>query len=897
MYGLWLYKEIQTEYGYCKVEILRKEYSGSEIEIGALAANSLTIALENLGSITDPIGKSVCSFSIIDTEQISYDDFFTPDATALKVIVSTKVGNGAYVTRWSGYVTPDFFAENLTYRTPISISARDNIGYLNDVDFDMVATTTTVRNLITSAFTRIASDYPMNVVFATEKQTAEGIKAIDATISTALLVEGSWYEALEAVLHDLGLQMRWVDNNAIAIIDVSQIPEYYAVQSFNFINASGYREILPAWRELNQNQDYGVFSNFYRGYIDSDAKIEYAANSDISSNILLYQPKEETQWRREGSIYFLNFFNSYNQYIDDDKAESIFVTGVKPTASTTEVLASKMVYSQRVTKVNKQINVSFNLNDTLRTPLATQYTRGEYNTLYLPSELSGQGLSQLKSPRPYQLKYRFNIFLRADDGSNYVMREDWVDASTLETDQPFIEFLTEKLKTVYSGVNTAQGARRYVYTNYDNNKEYSITINSIPKPGMLEFAVYPWTMEEEDARANDVYQRGAKISDITFAVKIKTNGIESNVAVGDLHNVKEKQDYKFGQVPQNDGDMIAYAGGLFYSDTYTAINGFQRNAESVNYNLLELVGREIIHFNKKNYNKLSGTIKNLEKEPLMFNKLFVREAKTYAPFAYSLNVIANEMEITTMQEVEPYTVAELNQLHVAAVSNGASVVGMGSQSYLQYGTSGTSQRIYQLPEASEKELEDAYLIIDKDGNSSAKRVSTHKMGINEEKLAEYLERYSYITTSIGDKRYLRKIETLEKTIDTLVGRVATLELLHPSTSPEGKVSVELNDKAVDVNGYVCTIESLEVRLINSSQRERTVIVSVQPTSGYIVGNPVGSFNIESVTIPASSSVRVEMVDEPVSWEIVNLTALVDVTINEQGEESITQTFNIYSDKN
>ena len=93
MYGKWLYKEISTEYGACKVEIYRKNYTGVSIEIGALAADSLSIALENLGSITDPIGKSVCSFSIIDTDQVEYDDFFTPDATALKVVVSTRVGS------------------------------------------------------------------------------------------------------------------------------------------------------------------------------------------------------------------------------------------------------------------------------------------------------------------------------------------------------------------------------------------------------------------------------------------------------------------------------------------------------------------------------------------------------------------------------------------------------------------------------------------------------------------------------------------------------------------------------------------------------------------------------------------------------------------------------------
>jgi len=691
MYGLWLFKEIQTEYGCCKVEIYRRGYSGSQIEIGALAANSLTISLENLSEITAPIGKSVCSFEIIDTDQINYDDFFTPDATYYKVVVSTKVGAGAYVTRWSGYITPDFFAQSLSYRAPISISARDNIGYLNDVDFDMVATTTTVRNLIISAFARIASDYPMQIMFASLKQTAEGVLALDATISTTLLKEMSWYEALETVLHDLGLQMRWIDNNTIAVYDVSLLSEgfyrqefyladgrklitadgltfmvkkeIFTTQDFNFINASGYREILPAWRELKQNQDYGLYDNFYRGLIDDESKLEYAANSDISSNVLLYQPAEGTQWRREGSVYFLNFYNSYNQYIDDDKENSIFITGIAPTATNESVLSAKMVHSQRVTQVNKQVKITFNLNDTLRTPLSTLYTRGEYSIFFLPYKISTSGgVSQTKIPQPYQLKYRFNVFLRADDGSNYVMREDWVDESTVLTEQPFIEFTTEKLKTVDTGISLAGGGRITAYSGYNNDKDYSITINSLPKPGVLEFVVYPWTMEEETARDNATYQRGAKISDITFKVQISKKGISNNILIGSNHNIKGQQDYIFGEVPKNDGDMIAYAGGLFYSDSLTAINGFQRNKYAEAYNLLELVGREIIHFNRKNYNKLSGTIKNLDKEPLMFNKRFVYNGKNYLPFACSLDVISNTMNVTTMQEVEPYITEDFAEL-------------------------------------------------------------------------------------------------------------------------------------------------------------------------------------------------------------------------------------------
>ena len=723
MYGLWLFKEIKTEYGYCKVEIYRRGYNGSQIEIGALSADSLNISLENLGTITDPIGKSVCSFSIIDTDQISYDDFFTPDATAYKVVVSSRVGSGAYVTRWSGYVTPDFFAENLSYRTPISLTARDNIGYLSDVDFDLSASTITVRELITSAFAKIAEPYPMSLVFATQKQTVEGVLAIDATISTALLRDMTWYEALETVLHDLGLQMRWVDNNTIAVIDVSQIPEYYTTQGFNFINASGYREILPAWREFRQEQNYGAFDNFYRGQINGADKLEYAANSAISSNVLLYQPAPKTQWAREGAIYFLNLFNSYNQYIDDNKAESIYVTGIAPTATNAEVLATKMVYSQDVTQVNKQIELKFNLNDTLRTPVESLYTRGEYNVFYLPYSIQTGGVSQTKTPRPYQLKYRFNIFLRCKDGSNYVMREDWVDASTVNTEQPFIEFTTEKLKTVNTNISDAQGNKRFVFTGYNNDEQYTITINSIPKAGTLEFVVYPWTFEGEDtARETATYQRGARISDIQFAVKLNTTGITSGTLVGENHNVKSSFDYQFGQVPKFDGDLIAYAGGLFYGDTLTAINGFQRNADSTNYNLLELVGREVIHYNRKNYNKLSGTIKNLDKEPLMFNRLFVREGKTYAPFAYSLNVISNEMNITTMQEVEPYETASFTQIE-SEVSTGGATVGGGNNTVLQYSeNAGNAKRIYELSAATATEKNDGYLIIDNDSFGEAKKV-------------------------------------------------------------------------------------------------------------------------------------------------------------------------------
>lgn len=822
MYGLWLFKELRTKYGHCKVEVFRKGYTASAVEIGGFVGNSLNLALENLDTITAPIGKSVCSFSIYDTDQVEYDDLFTPDATAYKVVISTKVDGGEYNTRWSGYVTPDFFAENLSFRTPISISARDNIGYLNDVDFDLDTATITVRELIQAAFNRIAEDYPMSLSFVTQKQTAEGILAIDATISTYLLREMSWYEALETILHDLGLQMRWVDNNTIAVLDISQLGENFGIQRFNFIERSGYREILPAWRELAQEQSYGVLDNFYKGQIDRENKLEYAANSAINTNILLYQPKAITQWSRQGEIYFLNFYNSYNAEIDDNKQDSIFITGIAPTVTNAEVLEKKMVYSQAVTEVDKQIKMTFSLNDTLRTPLASQYSRGERNTLYLPYSQSS-GTTMLKTPRPYQLKFRFNIFLRANDGTNYLMREDWVEESAL-SEQPFIEFLTDKLQTVDTGVTDGQGNHRFAYTGYNNSKEYSITIGSIPKAGTLEFVVYPWTFEKDDyssARDTATYQRGAKISNIVFSVQVGKTGVETKTQVGVLHNIAEKANYSFGQVPQREGDIITYAGGLFKSDTVTALQGFKRNIDSTTYPLLELVGREIIHFNKKNYNKLSGTIKNLAKEPLRFDKVFIYKGRNYLPFACSLDVISNTMNITTMQEVEPYTTHSFVEIKSELVTGGGATISGGNNTALQYSAEvGNAKRISELNNASESEKREAYVVIDNVNWPESKKVPFFDIvGLNEAQVGDYLTENKYAKQS-----WVKNItDNLATNLNKATTRISTLE---------GYFSNGVANNAAKLGGqlpsYYATKSALDTTNTNLSNLSTTV--------GTIAGN-------------------------------------------------------------
>ena len=738
MYGKWLFKEIKTEYGQCKVEIYRKNYTGAEIEMEAIESNSITLSLENLDTITAPIGKSVCSFSIIDTNQLDYDDFFSPDATAYKVVVSTRVGEGAYVTRWSGYITPDFFAENLSYRTPISISARDNIGYLNDVDFDYADKTITVRQLIQEAFKRIADDYPMEVVFASQKQTADGMLALDATISTILLREGTWHDALEGVLHDLGMQMRWVDNNTIAVLDLSQIPEYYAVQGFNFVGGSGYREILPAWRQLTQKQDYGIRDNFFEGGLEI-GKLEFVREESImlplpqwSSMVMgaetmrYYTP---TNWITSGNTFTINP-NDYH-YIDNieqnDREEfngRIYFTGVE---SENTDYKNYMSWRQKVTKsgFGTQCKITFRAFTSLMANNGTAGTR--FLEVYDPTEY-WEGLGGFWTGDYIRLGLKINVLLHTGTDT-YILEDSWAKLRGEETNS--IKFVLDKMGDLHDEDQDT----------YPKEQEISIDLKSVPYSGEIELRIYGFTIEEkkntqEDGLSSVRYDWLRMVSYITdvsysFDTSLIPSGQESRTQIGELHNVKETQDYSFGQVVAEQGGINTFAGGLYDANNeMQALIGFQRNAEGTNYNLLELVGREIIHYNKRNYNKLSGTIRNLAKEPLMFNRLFEYKGKKYAPFAYSLNVISNEMNITTMQEVEDYTTEQFSEINSAVITGGATVGGGGNNTILQYShDAGNTKRIYELTPAASDEVKDAWVMLDNPAFPEAKRVSASSLGL------------------------------------------------------------------------------------------------------------------------------------------------------------------------
>lgn len=756
MYGLWLYKEIATEYGACRIEIHQRDYQGDSMEIDAIAANSIVLATFNLSELTSPIQKTKLSFSIIDTKQFDYSLFFTPDAKKYKVILKTRKEEQNYITRWTGYLTPDSYVEELQYRSCIDLIARDNIGLLNELQFNYQSennnTVASIRDIILTAFKEIDDNYPMQLLFKSEKtyignDEQNSILLLDCMINYASMIGETWCDVLELLLHDFGLQLRYIDNNRLAIYDLSQLSDLCGDaegKQFVFLKNSGIKEIMPAWKEVNIEQNYGVINDFYVGQINDEGKISYVKPSSFNYNISLWEPTSATQWTRENDIYLLNFLNVLNNYIDDNKINSLYITGISPTVDNDTVANNKLIYTQRINSIDKQITISFTLNDTLREPNDTVYIRGNGNSyLYLPYGNVGHS----RTPLTYQLKYRFNIYLIGNDGNTYVMREKWINIS--DDNENFIEFVTDILKRQSNNV-TGSGAG-FVFSQVNNEKEFKIIVNTIPVDGYLQFVIYPYTFENDsyiNYRDDKTFERGAKISNIKFVVETDSKGLQSTVLVNNKHNLREKINLKLGEVPANQGDFLLYRGGVFYPNTLKTVNGFKlpNRGSSAEYHLLELVNREIIHYNRENCNLLSGCLSYGTKEPIRFNVWLNRNDKKFILRDASLDVISNELNIISAQEIDDYVDSSFTQINSPISSgSGNANVGGGNNTVFQFSSdAGNAKRVYELDEATEADLQGASILVDKQGLSEAKKYSL-------EKISELLDWFTLRNLDDGSK--------------------------------------------------------------------------------------------------------------------------------------------------
>lgn len=283
-YYLKYYAEIKNFRGQLtRVEIHQRDTQpASVLQIGDVCG----LLLEIQGGTEDiytPIVKTSARLSMISSEDkptadgIKYggwEEFYTPDATLYKMVIKTKAtdSESSWTARWSGFITPDSWHEELEYRGPVTITARDNIGHLQDFEFDMPGDSyglAKIKDVLDTAMLRI--NMPMDVAYCSGADLeADDVKLVNSFISVSKFKGKDWYTAIEDILNAIGYTLRFTDENRVTFAPMRHLPllgeaseqAQPSMPDLEFYGGDG--EQVPAVKSITETHDYDYNSEVFQ---------------------------------------------------------------------------------------------------------------------------------------------------------------------------------------------------------------------------------------------------------------------------------------------------------------------------------------------------------------------------------------------------------------------------------------------------------------------------------------------------------------------------------------------------------------------------------------------------------------------------------------------------------
>lgn len=636
-HGLYLYKEIKSKGGRTiRVEIWKKGFSSSAMEITAMGVPAVVIETDNIdGEPLTPIVKTSATITIKDTAQIDYTEFFTSDATKYKVII--KVDGS---TIWGGYVTPDSFSQSLSYRSDVVLTVRDNIGLLDNIDFDYPYSNFSISDFLSYVFNKIGFLCLLDTSRVL-KQDENNASILSGVVSSDIFKEGTLYEALEIILRGIGCQLRFVGDDTYAIFDVGKISNYgktSVAQTFIFIEQSGILDIVPAYKELNVSQNYHFAEDVFEGY-PADASYEYDSQKTINGRIVnFYTLTLANGWTSSMRLVKPSEWNVIKeQLLITGNDYSINTVNGKPT----------LIYKLFPAQIDKGVKFSFAVSNTVKKFSSTRSVPS-YNALVDYLHRSGNtGYS-------YTIKIRCNIFLHTSS-KTYIMYDEWEEYDGLT--KKSLEFNLE------SGGNPGTIDGEQIIGRVDNikNIEIGINVNNIPEAGTLWIEFYPWMVIESSLRGNINTDYVVSINDFSVKVNSTDNieGVEKKYVILQEANMKGELTLDVGQVPINEGNYLTHKGGIFrYADYFPPMRGFHYASSVLKYYLYDFISYEVAHFFSKQKRRLSGKIINDASltNMISFGKPFVYDGKTYILNYGSMDMLEEVMDVQLI-EAEDYTPA------------------------------------------------------------------------------------------------------------------------------------------------------------------------------------------------------------------------------------------------
>lgn len=226
------------------------------------------------GSVYAPIIKTSLEITLVDApdESVSgykyggWEEFYTPDSTKYLVKLYRCWNSSSQSLEWQGFITPDSWQESLSYRGAITITARDNLGHLQDFEFDatpdkfgLIQIYNGTNGLLDLALSKIT--FPMELTHNTtgDAKSLRDTSAnplINGYVNAAKFQGEDWYSVIEDTLEAIGYCLRFVGGGFV-LCPIRNLPllgytsrstAHSAAHTVEFYG--GDRSNDPAYREL-----------------------------------------------------------------------------------------------------------------------------------------------------------------------------------------------------------------------------------------------------------------------------------------------------------------------------------------------------------------------------------------------------------------------------------------------------------------------------------------------------------------------------------------------------------------------------------------------------------------------------------------------------------------------
>lgn len=288
-YQLKYFKELLSQGHQWRLEIYQDTDDViTAVEIGPVLQGLRLIVQGDQADIDTPIVKTSLEMVFVDAPDLEsarkcgyWEEFYTSSATEYRV---SLIKDG--IVEWTGYVTPDSFSESLQYRGSVTIIARDNLGSLQDFEYNYTPDSSgmvSISQLLLKALEVVSFPMKMGFIGGGSRAYAQTLDSVwtpevwDVLLNNKSFKDMTWLEVIEDILSSVGLVIRYVGSNQFVLASLRDIPlydkEYWPdveVKPVTF-RAFGQRELTPAAKSIISEVSFDIEENFAEVVMPADA--------------------------------------------------------------------------------------------------------------------------------------------------------------------------------------------------------------------------------------------------------------------------------------------------------------------------------------------------------------------------------------------------------------------------------------------------------------------------------------------------------------------------------------------------------------------------------------------------------------------------------------------------